>query len=234
MTFDKLKQMRDDLQDARSAIAEVKIALRHRLSAPEVKFDPNQPRAPQGTPTGGQWTNTGGGSGQSTRSRKPPPPPSPPPPQARPPQTLGTIPRAASRVSLPLIAGAVGIQRAAGTYAAEVSGQSKTPFLHIPYQMPTVGSLGRPPTASRTQRPMILPQPRHDEDDDCDEVLDREMAFCRKASFRFSRSQADLKGIRHACYKSAVQRYSECLSRGGVSGIQTPLYTGQNYRGDGQ
>jgi hypothetical protein len=81
---------------------------------------------------------------------------------------------------------------------------------------------------------MILPQPRHDEDDDCDEVLDREMAFCRKASFRFSRSQADLKGIRQACYKSAVQRYSECLNRGGVSGIQTPLYTGQNYRGDGQ
>ena len=46
MTFDRLKQMRDDLQDARSAIAEVKIALRQRLSATEVKFDPNQPRAP--------------------------------------------------------------------------------------------------------------------------------------------------------------------------------------------
>ncbi len=232
MTFDRLKQMRDDLQDARSAIAEVKIALRQRLSATEVKFDPNQPRAPQGTPTGGQWTNTGGGSDQRTSARKPLPPPAPS--KAPPPQTLGKIPRAASQTSLPLIAGGVGIQRAAGTYAAEVSGQSKTPFLHIPYQKPTVGSLSRPPAASRTQRPLILPQPRHDEDDDCDEVLDREMAFCRKASFRFSRSQADLKGIRQTCYKSALRRYSECLTRGGVSGIRTPLYTGQNYRGDGQ
>ena len=234
MTFDKLKQMRDDLQDARSAIAEVKIALRHRLSAPEVKFDPNQPRAPQGTPTGGQWTNTGGGSGQSTRSRKPPPPPSPPPPQARPPQTLGTIPRAASRVSLPLIAGAVGIQRAAGTYAAEVSGQSKTPFLHIPYQKPTVGKQPSSISISRPSRQTILHAPRHHEDDDCDEVLDREFAFCRKAAFRYSKSRSELNGIRATCYATARQRYAECLNNGGVSGIKTPLFTGQNYRGDGQ
>ncbi len=130
MTFDRLKQIRDDLRDARCAIAEVKLALRQRLSATEVKFDPNQPRAPQGTPTGGQWTNTGGGSGQRAPARKPLPPPAPS--KAPPPQTLAKIPRAASQTSLPLIAGGVGIQRAAGTYAAEVSGQSKTPFLHIP------------------------------------------------------------------------------------------------------
>jgi hypothetical protein len=74
MTFDRLKQMRADLQDARSAIAEVKLALRQRISATEVKFDPNQPRAPQGTPTGGQWTNTGGGFGQRASARKPSPP----------------------------------------------------------------------------------------------------------------------------------------------------------------
>ncbi len=132
MTFDRLKQMRDDLQDARSAIAEVKTALRQRISATEVKFDPNQPRAPQGTPTGGQWTNTGGGSGQRASARKPSPPP--PPPQASPPQTLGNLPRGASRTSLPLIAGAVGIQRAAGTYASAVSGQSMTPF--FAYSLP--------------------------------------------------------------------------------------------------
>lgn len=104
MTFDRLKQVREDLRDARCAIADVKIALRERISATEVKFDPNQPRAPQGTPTGGQWTSTGGGSGYRAPARKP----SPPPPQARPPRTLGYIPRAASRTSLPLIAGAVG------------------------------------------------------------------------------------------------------------------------------
>jgi hypothetical protein len=232
MIFDRLKHVRDELRDARCAIADVKIALRERISATEVKFDPNQPRVPQGTSTGGQWTSTGRGSGHKASARKPSPPPAPP--KAKPPQTLGYIPRAASRTSLPLIAGAVGIQRAAGTYAAVVSGQSQTPFLHIPYQKPTVGSLSRPSAASRTQRPMSLPQPRHHEDDDCDEVLDREMAFCRKASFRFSRSQKDLKSIRQTCYKSALRRYSECLTRGGVSGIKTPLYTGYNYRGDGQ
>lgn len=231
MTFDRLKQMRDDLQDARSAIAEVKIALRQRISATEVKFDPNQPRAPQGTPIGGQWTNTGGGSGQRASVRKPPPPP---PPKARPPQALGNTPRAASRTSLPLIAGAVGIQRAAGTYAAEVSGQSKTPFLHIPYQKPTVGKQPSSIPTSGPYRPTILLAPRHHEDDDCDEVLDREFAFCRKAAFRFSKSRSELNGIRATCYATARQRYAECLNKGGVAGIRTPLYTGQNYRGDGQ
>jgi len=230
MTFDRLKQMRDDLQDARSAIAEVTLALRQRISATEVKFDPNQPRAPQGTPTGGQWTNAGGGSGQRASVRKP----SPPPPQARPPQALAKIPRAASRTSLPLIAGGVGIQRAAGTFAAEVSGQSKTPFLHIPYQKPTVGKQPSSISNSRPYRPTILLAPRHHEDDDCDEVLDREFAFCRKVAFRFSKSRSELNGIRATCYATARQRYAECLNNGGAAGIRTPLYTGQNYRGDGQ
>jgi hypothetical protein len=192
MTFDRLKQMRDDLQDARSAIAEVKLALRQRISATEVKFDPNQPRAPQGTPTGGQWTNAGGGSGQRASVRKP----SPPPPQARPPQTLAKIPRAASRTSLPLIAGGVGIQRAAGTYAAVVSGQSKTPFLHIPYQKPTVGSLPAP-RGGAVKRPRSRATPsagftdRDQLDRQCSIKLELDLEACSRNSAIYGRENGD-------------------------------------------
>lgn len=192
MTFDRLKQMRDDLQDARSAIAEVKLALRQRISATEVKFDPNQPRAPQGTPTGGQWTNAGGGSGQRASVRKP----STPPPQARPPQTLAKIPRAASRTSLPLIAGGVGIQRAAGTYAAVVSGQSKTPFLHIPYQKPTVGSLPAP-RGGAVKRPRSRATPsagftdRDQLDRQCSIKLELDLEACSRNSAIYGRENGD-------------------------------------------
>jgi hypothetical protein len=209
--------------------------LAERKAITEVKFDPNQPRAPEGTSKGGQWTSAGGGSGTRTRPRTPSPPPPPPPgQQARLPKTLGIIPRTASRTSLPLIAGAVCIQRVAGTYASAVSGQPHTPFLHIPYERPTLGRLPSSISTTRPRRPTVLLPPRHHEDDDCDEVLDREFAFCRKATFRFSKSRSDVNGIRSTCYASARQRYAECLHRGGVSGIRTPLYTGQNYRGDGQ
>ncbi len=232
MTFDRLKQMRDDLQDARSAIAEVKIALRQRLSATEVKFDPNQPRAPQGTPTGGQWTNAGGGSGQRASVRKP----SPPPPQARPPQTLAKIPRAASRTSLPLIAGGVGIQRAAGTYAAVVSGQSKTPFLHIPYQKPTVGSLPAP-RGGAVKRPRSSPSRnlRASESDrvnrQCDINLNNDLKTCSQTAKQFGRRNGEEPKIFRICEATAMDRYSECLYGGGIHAIRTPLYNGRYHRG---
>lgn len=193
MTFDRLKQVRDDLQDARSAIAEVKIALRQRISANEIKFDPNQPRAPQGTPTGSQWTYAGGGSGQRASARKPSPPP---PPKARPPQTLGNTPRAASRASLPVLAGAVGIQRAAGTFAAEVSGQSKTPFLHIPYQKPTVGSLPAPKgRAIKWPRSRATPRAgftdRDQLDRQCSIKLELDLEACSRNSAIYGRENGD-------------------------------------------
>lgn len=234
MTFDRLNQMRDDLQDARSAIAEVKLALRQRLSATEVKFDPNQPRAPQGTPTGGQWTNTGGGSGHKAPARKPSPPPTPP--KAKPPQTLGDIPRAASRTSLPLIAGGVGIQRAAGTYAAEVSGQSKTPFLHIPYQKPTVGSMPAPRGRAVTRR-RSGPSPAFSSNDgdrverQCQIKLDSDLRTCSQNAAQYGRKNGDEKRIFAICRATAMVRYSECKAGGGIHAIKTPLYSGQNFRG---
>jgi hypothetical protein len=232
MTFDRLKQMRDDLQDARSATAEVKIALRQRISASEVKFDPNQPRAPQGTPIGGQWTNTGGGSGQRASVPKP----SPPPPQARPPQTLGNIPRAASRASLPVLVGAAGIQRAAGTYAAEVSGQSKTPFLHIPYQKPTVGSFPAP-SGRAVKGPRSSPSRnlRASENDrvnrQCDINLNNDLKTCSQTAKQFGRRNGEEPKIFRICEATAMDRYSECLYGGGIHAIRTPLYNGRYHRG---
>ncbi len=232
MTFDRLRQIRDDLQDARSAIAEVKIALRQRLSATEVKFDPNQPRAPQGTPTGGQWTNTGGGSGQRASARKPSPPP--PPPQASPPQTLGNLPRGASRTSLPLIAGAVGIQRAAGTYASAVSGQSMTPFLHIPYQKPTVGSLpARRGGAGMRRDPSRSAVVRNQGslDRQCEIKLDDDLRTCSRNASTYGRANGNERAIYAICKETAMHRYGECRAGGGIHAIRTPLYRGHNYRG---
>ena len=233
MTFDRLKQVRDELQDARSAIAEVKLALMQRISATEVKFDPNQPRARQGTPTGGQWTYAGGGSGQRASARKPSPPP---PPKARPPQTLGNTPRAASRASLPVLAGAVGIQRAAGTFAAEVSGQSKTPFLHIPYQKPTVGSLPAP-KGRAIKRPRSRATPRagftdRDQlDRQCSIKLELDLEACSRNSAIYGRENGDQRKIFAICRATAKVRYSECIAGGGIHAIKTPLYRGHNYRG---
>ena len=234
MTFDRLKQMRADLQDARSAIAEVKIALRQRISATEVKFDPNQPRAPQGTPTGGQWTNAAGGSGQRASARKPSPPP--PPPKARPPQTLGNIPRAASRASLPVLAGAVGIQRAAGTYAAEVSGQSKTPFLNIPFQKPTVGSLpaprGRAGTRLRSSPSRNLRASESERvNRQCEINLNNDLKTCSRTAKQFGRRNGEEPKIFKICEATAMERYSECLNGGGIHAIRTPLYNGRYHRG---
>src|SRR3954469_8442867 len=42
------------------------MARRRRLAdAAEAKYSPSQPRVPPGNPRGGQWTDRGGGSGQS-------------------------------------------------------------------------------------------------------------------------------------------------------------------------
>ncbi|MFM1975334.1 MAG: hypothetical protein RL145_180 [Pseudomonadota bacterium] len=232
MIFDRLKQVRDELRDARYAIADIKIALRERISATEVKFDPNQPRAPQGTPIGGRWTSAGGGSGHKAPARKPSPPPAPP--KAKPPQTLGFIPRAASRTSLPLIAGAVGVQRATGTYATVVSGQSQTPFLHIPYQKPTVGSMPAPkrravrrprsratPTAGFTDRDQL--------DRQCSIKLELDLKACSRNSARYGRENGDQRKIFAICRATAKVRYSECIAGGGIHAIKTPLYRGHNY-----
>jgi hypothetical protein len=124
-----------------------------------VKFDPNQPRAPLGTNNGGQWTGSGHGSGGASRAKAASPPPPPARAPVRLPRPLGPVVRAAA---LPVIAGGVALQRTAGSFAARVSGQSKTPLLNIPFATPTIGSLparrsggsyGRPsPPLSKSRR----------------------------------------------------------------------------------
>lgn len=237
MNFDRLRQVRQDMREVSAAIDVVKIALADRKSIAEVKFDPNQPRAPEGTSTGGQWTGTGGGSGQRTRARTSSAPPSPPPrQQPKPPQTLGNLPRAASRISLPVLAGAVGIQRAAGTYAAEVSGQSKTPFLHIPYATPTVGSVparrGGALTRSRPHSsPSVTAIERDRVDRQCSIKLELDLRTCFSNAARYGRKNGDERQIFAICRATARVRYSECIKGGGIHAIRTPLYRGHNYRG---
>lgn len=208
MNFDRLKQISDDLRDARRAIADVKIALRERIGATEVKFDPNQPRAPKGTPTGGQWTNIGRGSGQSASGRKRSP---------------------------PLIAGAVGIQRAAGTYASAVSGQPMTPFLHIPYQKPTVGSLPAPRgRAVRRRAPSrsVLVRNQGSLDRQCEIKLDEDLLTCSLNAATYGRASGTERAIYAICKETAMHRYGECRAGGGgIHAIRTPLYRGHNYRG---
>jgi hypothetical protein len=234
MNFDKLKQMRDDLREVRYAIANVKIALRERESTTEVKFDPNQPRALQGTSTGGQWTSAGGGPGQKISPRTPSPPPPPPRQQPRLPQTLGIVPRSASRVSLPILAGAVGIQRAAGTFAAEVSGQSKTPFLHIPYATPTVGSLPARSGGALTRRNSIRSVAVRNQgsvDRQCEIKLDEDLRTCSRNAAKYGRANGDERAIFAICRETAMHRFGECRAGGGIHAIRTPLYRGHNYRG---
>jgi hypothetical protein len=230
MTPQQLSLLRHDFAALGAALKDVQAILANRRMAPEVKYDPGQPRAARGTPNGGQWTATGAGT--SSRPRPPPPPP-----KRSPPAIVANFPRPSLRTPLPVIAGGIAIQRAAGTYAAEVSGQAKTPFLHIPYSLPTMGRANSPSARTHTvaslRRPTFLIAPRHHEDDDCDEVLKQERAFCRQASFRYARTKKDREAILHACYASAAWRAAECQTKGGVNGIRTPLYDGHNYKGDG-
>jgi hypothetical protein len=235
MNFERLRQVRQDLQEVGFAIADVKSVLAERKNITEVKFDPNQPRAPEGTSTGGQWTSAGGSSGTRTRPRTPPPPP-PPRQQARLPKTLGIIPSTASRTSLPLIAGAVGIQRAAGTYASAVSGQPHTPFLHIPYDRRTVGALparqgGRTNRSRPRASPAIATKDSDQADRQCSIKLELDLRTCSRNAARYGRENGDEKKIFAICRATARVRYSECLKGGGIHAIRTPLYRGHNYRG---
>ena len=45
--------------------------LRKLERAVKTNFDLNQPRVPRGNPDGGQWTNTGGGSGRTRLAQMP-------------------------------------------------------------------------------------------------------------------------------------------------------------------
>jgi hypothetical protein len=49
----------------RTQVAAANVVTRLRLLAEAVKYDPNQPRVPAGSPQGGQWTSAGGGDNES-------------------------------------------------------------------------------------------------------------------------------------------------------------------------
>jgi hypothetical protein len=124
MTAAEQMEIRKTLKETRLALAEVKSRLAASAFERELKYEASQPRAARGTSTGGQWVGSGGARGTRTHASPPPPRPrSPAPP------TLGRLPHLSLRTPLPVIAGGVAIQRAAGTYASEVSGQTKNALL---------------------------------------------------------------------------------------------------------
>jgi hypothetical protein len=227
VTPQQLSLLRQDFAVLNAALKDVQAILANRRIEPEVKYDAGQPRAARGTPNGGQWTATGAGT-----SSKPRPPP-PPAKRSPPPAIVGSFPRPTLRTPLPVIAGSVAIQRAAGTYAAEVSGQAKTPFLHIPHSLPATGSARFSP-ANRTRNPpspRILPDHHDPVDRQCDVNLTNELRQCRRDASRYGRANRTERPILGICRATAMTRYSECLKGGGIHAIRTPRYTGHNYTG---
>jgi hypothetical protein len=237
MTVAEQMEIRKTLKETRLALAEVKSRLAASAFERELKYEASQPRAARGTSTGGQWVGSGGASGTRTRASPPPPRPrSPAPP------TLGRLPHPSLRTPLPVIAGGVAVQRAAGTYASEVSGQPKTPFLHIPYSTPTVG----PPWASRPShsptlnggplgrgRPRVsrARRERGSTDRQCEAQFELDRGLCSQTSIQYGRTGADRRAIYKICEGTAAERHAECRAGGGIHAIRTPLYNGRHYKG---
>lgn len=48
------------LRELTSMIAAAAVEARLKIPANAIKYDPNRPRAPAGSPEGGQWTSEGG------------------------------------------------------------------------------------------------------------------------------------------------------------------------------
>lgn len=215
------------------ALGEVKVALASRRFEHELKYDPNQPRAPEGTSTGGQWVGAGGSGVRSSRPRTPVPPP--PRAPARRQQSIGTAPRPSLRTPLPLIVGAIAVQRTAGTFASEVSGQPKTPLLHIPYSLPTMSAGPSRPTPSlgrgrgRTRQSTQSREQRN-VDRQCKAQFEFDTGMCSTNSRRYGQTEDDRRAIYAICRQTAMARYSECTTGGGIHAIRTPLYRGHNYK----
>jgi hypothetical protein len=234
MKSDEIHILRNNFRALSASIEEVKSLLSNRRLAREVKYDPNQPRAPEGTTSGGQWVGSGRSGGQSSRPRAPAPRP-PPRTAIRAPQTLSGQMRPSLRTPLPVIAGSIAIQRAAGTFASEVSGQAKTPFLHIPYTLPTIGTAQSRPRTSlgrgqvRT-RQAVQSRKQRNVDRQCDAQFEFDTGMCGTNSRRYGQTDEDRRAIYAICRQTAMVRYSECTTGGGIHAIRTPLYRGHNYR----
>lgn len=126
--------------------------------------------------------------------------------------------------------------RAAGTYATVVSGQSQTPFLHIPYQKPTVGSMPAPKRrAVRRLRSSPSRNLRASESErvnrECEINLNNDLKTCSRTAKQFGRRNSEEPRIFKICEATAMERYSECLNGGGIHAIRTPLYNGRYHRG---
>jgi hypothetical protein len=137
--------------------------------------------------------------------------------------------------ALPLIVGGVALQRTAGSFAATVSGQSKTPFLNIPFATPTIGSLPARRSGGSYGRPSPrLSKSRRESgsvDRQCEAQHNFDLGQCSQDAARYGTTSQDRRTIYKICEGTPAERHAECRAGGGINFIRTPLYSGKHFRG---
>lgn len=114
------------------------------------------------------------------------------------------------------------MSRAAGLAAHYGAGQAITPFLHLPYDDPLQTEI----TAASDNARSFAEYQSH-VDDECDKQLEEDDRQCQLNAAMYGRNSRDARRIAATCRATAMDRYSECLTRGGTSGVTTQLYTGR-------
>lgn len=211
------------------AAAEV---LRQAIRNLETKFDPNQPRAPVGSSNGGQWVGTGRGSGGGHIRKLPK--------VGAKPKTrrlmqaarfLASNPEVAplvQAVGLPVLAGGAALTRAIGDFDQRATGREKTPFLKLPTEKLDLRiTSNNRPKASGRDGGGFDPSDQGRIEEECEEFEKEEEIKCSTYAAMYGRSRADKKRIANICLSTVTERVSECRRNGGVSGVNTPLFTGR-------
>jgi hypothetical protein len=219
------------------AAAEV---LRQAIRDLETKFDPNQPRAPVGSSSGGQWVNTGrGGDGHIRKLPK-----AGAKPRVRPllqaTRLLASHPEAAPFVQaagLPAFAGGVALTRAIGDFDARTTGRMKTPFLNLPTdELDLTIASGGPGKRSRpSKRGVSYPirskkKSQKEKKRECDQLEQDDLAMCKMYGGMYGRSDSDIRRIKERCYSSMNDRQVQCRQGNGIESVTKNLYTGRRIK----
>lgn len=214
------------------AAAEV---LRQAIRDLETKFDPNQPRAPVGSSSGGQWVDTRRGGG--VRPNKPSKA-SPKPKMRRrlvqAARVLASHPQAGplvQAVGLPALAGGVALTRAIGDFDSRTTGREKTPFLKLPAPKLRLSITAEdddgPSDPPRFSRGFFDPAEKARVDEECDELERDDYIKCDTYAAMYGRNKKEKATIWRFCEATITERQAECRREGGFSAVRTPLYTGR-------
>lgn len=226
------------------AAEEVRAAI---LDLLEIKFDPNQPRAPVGSSNGGQWVNTGrGASGGRIRKLPRVQPKQGAPSLERPLAKLATpvvraavarpelATSAARAVGLPVVVGSAIMTRQIGAFDRAITGRAKTPFLNLPAGKLdlsiTSGNFDDDDVPSyrrgRTYK-IWSPEEKRRIADECDELEKSDLIACETYGAMYGRSAAQNKKIKAKCYESMNERQFQCRQGGGIDAVRTNLFMGR-------